>query len=252
MSRARALRVFSGAGLALVLAILIAAPVSADSVGNARYEYKVTGFDYKAIGLLDASKFNTAACTPEDQFWSGRVITNTADAELSQLDHGSGKAEIHEHGTDGEINVVAKVFSKFFAAHHETTACDEYGSVSNFTSTPCTDEEESTLRANVEIRGGVGTSVKVNWSFSTSGEGSLVPNNFECVKQFKFPDGGGSKCSRSSKSSDLTVVASPTLKLPFRCLGKTMVPPPGSEATRFGSTVTASGALYLKRVRQSP
>lgn len=246
-SRDQALGICFGGGLALILAILVAATASADKVGNASYEYKVTKFDFEAHGQLTGARL-TSACTPEDAMWKGTVTASSDDAEISGLNFGDGHAEIQGHGTEGAIVAETGVLSKFAATHYEVTGCDESGSISNFTTTPCTDKEESTLRASVEIKAGVGRSVKVNWGFSSFDDGSLVPNSFECVKPFKFPSGTASDCTKASNRSSLVVLASRTLKLPFKCLYKTTVPPRSSGYTKYGAVVTATGALFLKRV----
>lgn len=242
--RGRVLPTFAAAGLALILVILVASPASADSVvGNPVYKYKVIGFDYAAHAELTAANIG-ATCTPADAEFKGSV-KSSSDVELAPLTLGTGGVKIKGQGTEGSIDAETAVLFNFDATHFEVTACDEFGSISTFTNSSCTDKEEATVRANVTIDGGVGKSVKLDWSISLFGSpGTLVPDTFSCGQPFMFAT-EGSGCKQ--KSASLEELGGQRLRLPFKCLLKA-TSSPGRAYTRYAAVSNATGALYLKRI----
>jgi hypothetical protein len=230
----------------VLLALLAAAPALAGRPGPASYEYKVTGFDYQATGQIDGGHLS-GACAYGDAIWEGSVTTGPA--ELSELAHGAGELQIEEDRSRGTIEATSRVESKFQASHYETTSCDESGSIATSTSTPCEESKESKLVTTLEIKGKVGTSVKLNWGFFVEG-GSLVPNGFSCVKPFEFPTGSASDCTKKSRATGLGTFTARKIKLHFKCVYTTRKPPPRSGYTSYGATTTAVGTVTLKRTKQ--
>jgi hypothetical protein len=105
------------------------------------------------------------------------------------------------------------------------------------------------MRTLVDISGGVGNRVRITWNFFQDNGDRLVPNTFTCGQPFKFSEPlPGVTCSKGLTAS-LAKLTAKTVKLPFFCLSTATTPPPETNYTRFGSTVTATGALFLKRTK---
>lgn len=239
-----------GIVITALLTLLLASPAAqANKNGVASYKYKVTRFDYHATGQLTGGKFQPV-CTPaEDALWEGDITTD--DAEIAELGKvGGASLKIHRHGTSGDLEAKTTIESKFTATHRETTACENESESASSTSN-CTGGLESEMNVLVDISGGVGTRVRINWNFfQDKGQGNLVPNTFECGEPFEFPDATEINCTKGTRIANLAKFTSKRVKLPFQCLSSTTTPPPGRVYTRFGAVANAKGALFLKRTKQ--
>jgi hypothetical protein len=251
ISPRRALRTSPGIALTALLALMVFSPVAQAGVSDtAEYEYKVTGFDYTATGHLSGAHLPSERCTPvEDSSWEGDVTTT--EAELSTLTFGDGSLDIHSHGTTGELQAEMPVDSNFKASHTETTGCDSEGLVdTTFSTQPCVEEDQSVLKLDVKIHGGVGTQVKLTWDFFIDDGDSLVPTGFTCIKPFRFAPGSAKNCLKSTRTASLDKFTARRVKIPFSCVYSTKTPPPGTNYTIYGSVVKAKGTLQLKRTKQ--
>ena len=245
----RALHTASGALLAALLGLLLVAPAAvAGKGGTASYEYKVAGGSYDATGELTGGK--VADCVGV-ALWQGTVTT--AESDLSDLNLGKASLKIHGDGSSGSIGAQFQVTSTLGDAFHRiTTACDEFGSETDYTRTDCTSRPvDNPLRARVVISGGVGNRVTLLWNFFIPGGGGfLVSNVFNCVEPLRFPgrSPNGDICKTRVGLSKFTAK---TVKLPFNCLYVTTTPPIGSRYSRYSSTASAAGFIMLKRTKQS-
>jgi hypothetical protein len=243
----RTLCTASAIALAILYALLVVAPAAHAGVSDsASFGYKVTRFDYHASGQLSGGLF-APVCTPTDALWEGEVTTD--DSQLAPLGKvGDASLKIHRHGTSGDVEAKTSIESKFTGFHRETTACKDE-SESAHTESNCAGGVETEMTALVEISGGVGTRVRIEWNFFEENGDRLVPNTFTCGEPFKFSDPSvGVTCSKGV-TANLAKLTAKTVKLPFFCLYTTTSPPPGTSYTKFGSTVTAKGALFLKRTK---
>jgi hypothetical protein len=155
--------------------------------------------------------------------------------------------KIHRHGTSGEVEAKTSIESKFTGTHRETTAC-EHELESAHTESDCSSSEETEMTALVDISGGVGNRARITWNFFQDNGDRLVPNTFTCGEPFKFSDPSeGVNCK--APKVDLSTLTAKKVKLPFFCLSTATSPPPGTNYTKFGSAVTAKGALFLTRTK---
>jgi hypothetical protein len=245
--RLRASLCFAAAAL---LVLLVAAPGAYADKDTQHWRYKVDGFDYQGEGYLEGGHFPNATCTAfEDTLWEGLVDT-APPLELAQLSFGHASLTIGEHGTEGEIEATTPVESKLHDAfHRESTACGPDGTETDSTTHVCNSGLESNQTVLVGMDAGVGKNrLTVTWNFfQDTGDGSrLVPNSFSCVEPFRFGDDDGCKDTRVSISK----FNAKRVSLPFNCLALTTTPPPGTNYTRFGTTVGANGTLHLKRTNK--
>jgi hypothetical protein len=236
------------AATAVFALLALSSAASAGVSDSADYEYKVVGFDYKASAQLSGGHFLPSCTAVEDSLWEGKVTTTDA-AELAPLNLGDASLEVHPHGSSGQISAETQVGSKFSAKHTETTQCDETGSVVSTSTHSCTEDDETGLTAQVEIKGGIGDRVKLTWNFFIDDGQSLVPTTFTCVKPFQFAPGYSKDCSKGTSLLSLEKFTAKMVKIPFFCLYKTSRRPPGTNYTKFGSTANARGTLTLKRTR---
>jgi hypothetical protein len=243
----RALRTSSAIALATLFALLVPTPAAHAGVSDsASFGYTVTRFDYHAGGQLSGGLFG-AVCTPTDALWEGEVTTD--DSQVAPLGKvGDASLKIHRHGTSGEVEAKTSIESKFTGFHRETTACEKELE-SAHTESSCAGGVETEMTALVDISGGVGTRVRIAWNFFEDNGDRLVPNTFTCGEPFKFSDpSAGVTCSKGL-TANLAKLTAKIVKLPFFCLYTATAPPPGTNYTKFGSTVTAKGALFLKRTK---
>jgi len=110
---------------------------------------------------------------------------------------------------------------------------------------PCSQTQDSTLHVHASIAGGVGTRVKLSWTFFlfAGASGKLLPDTFSCVEPYQFPD--GSCVSRTT----LNALTGPSATLRFKCDFATSSPPAGRSYTKYGAVVSATGTIRLKRTR---
>jgi hypothetical protein len=246
ISPPRARRAAPSIALFMLLAALALSPAAEAGVrSSASFNYKVTRFDFHASGQLSGGRF-AAACSPTDALWEGEVFTD--DSELASLGKvGDASLKIHRHGTSGEVEAKTSVESKFTGFHRETTACEKELE-SAHTESSCTEGGETEMTALVDIAGGVGNRVRITWNFFQDNGDRLVPNTFRCGEPFSFSDpAAGVNCKGST--ANLAKLTAKKVKLPFFCLSTATTPPPGTNYTRYGSTVTAKGALFLTRTK---
>ena len=236
-------RVFCGS-LGVVLASLVVSlgasqTAFASGGGHAlpsgqRFYYKVTGVDYTATAEL------TGAVVPDcvgTEIWSGKV---SSEGRLAPASQASVYFSVGAHGTSGFGFMHLDLHSNLYdASDRLTTACQD-GGESAFAATPCTQSLDGQLSVSVGISGGVGTRLKLAWSFIPH---SLVPNEFRCAQRwFDFPDGDACTTRATLKGFNHKLVT-----LPFRCSSGTAVPPPRGGYVTFQAAAFATGALHLKR-----
>jgi hypothetical protein len=244
------------AGVVAVLISLFAATSayaggSGGSSGSEHWRYKVDGFDYEAGAYLEGGHFPNATCTPfEDAFWEGVVDTKPPADETVPLSFGTASLKIGPHGTKGEIEATTPVTSTLSDAfHRETTACAEDGTETDSTTHVCNSALDSNQEVLVDFEAGVGSNrLTVLWNFfQDTGDGSrLVPNSFTCVEPFMFSEDDGCPVTKVPISK----LNAKKVSLPFNCLAMSTTPPPGTNYTRFGTTVGASGTLHLLRLKK--
>ena len=245
--------VVAAAGLLALSLLVVPAAAEAGKGDGARYEYKISQFDYNATGSMTAARGQECEAN-RTASWVGLVETTPSDlAPLGKL--GVGHLRIHGSGAKGEFAARTEVVSNLGSAEHTlvteccppggTPSCDE-GQQTATSTTPCKEgPTTSEVGGGALIRGGVGNKVNLNWDFQQFGvAGAWMPDSFRCVEPLEFAYG---TCTSRAKLSAFT---EKKVKLPFRCSAQNFTPPPG-DYYQYGAISSASGFVVLARTKQS-
>ena len=233
--------------------LFAAPPAGANQSGTARYSYNVVGFEYDAAGDLTGGRASESCRANYSSGWLAHVGTAaTPPDELQSLTFGDASLRIGNRGTTGLVKAALPVTSSLTDGFHViSTVCDNLGTPfedeQKDVTTPCSaPATNSTLRAFVQIAGGVGNRVQLTWRFEHDNpSGFLVLNSFRCVEPVAFNEAPA--CVTKAKLNTFT---RKTATLPFECLYSTSTPPAGTDYTAYSAISFGFGAITLKRTKK--